>query len=227
MGRSSAERTNISQLRITLGINQGAFAKLLGRSLTAVQSLETGRLKLSKQLAGEISTRTGVNPRWLLDGNREEAPYDMSGKPWSAETYKKLLTEVPHHLKDNDEVFRQRMLEVGTQLSQARNLAGLRRIYRSLSNGGQALEVGRKVDQFLARIMLDMNIQPDVNMMEEVRYAEHEASRKSQNVLRVAGIKEQPAPIPAKGEPTPAEAHLRSRSERIVGSALVGAAWRK
>lgn len=230
MARPPVVRTNLSRLRLALSLNQTAFARLLGRSLAAIQSLETGRLDLSRQLAGEVSSITGVSSRWLLDNNLDEEPYDMVGKPWTLQTYQKLQLEIPHDLKEGDEVFRQRMLELGTQLSLARNLAGLRRVYRALNNGGQALEIGRRVDQFVAGLMAELDVKPDVNMMEEVRYAEHEADRKTQNVLRVMGVKPPPA-VPLV-EPVPYMKELplqqnSSQTSKIKGAAMVGSAWRK
>jgi transcriptional regulator with XRE-family HTH domain len=225
MARPTIVRTNIARLRLALSMNQGGFAKLLGRSMAAVQSLEIGRLRLSRQLAGEIAGRTGVNPRWLLDNHLDESPYDMGGKPWSAATFHRVKDELPHHLKEGDEVFRQRMLELGVQLAQARNLAGLRRVYRALENAGLALEMGRRVDQFLASLMAEMDIKPDVNMMEEIRYAEHEAERKSQNVLRVMGVAQ--TQRPALSAEVPAFVPAAPAERRPRGLELVGAAWRK
>lgn len=230
MARPPVVRTNLSRLRLSLSLNQTSFARLLERSLAAIQSLETGRLALSRQLAGEISSRTGVSPRWLLDNDLDEDPYDLVGKPWTLQTYQKIQAEIPHDLKDGDEVFRQRMLELGTQLSLARNLAGLRRVYRALNNGGEALEIGRRVDQFIAGLMAELDVKPDVNMMEEVRYAEHEADRKTQNVLRVMGVKAPPL-VPLV-EPVPYQKPLPLSGEggspvRVKGAAMVGSAWRK
>lgn len=231
MARPPVVRTNFTRLRLALSLNQAAFARLLGRSLPAIQSVETGRLALSRQLAGEVSSRIGVSPRWLLDNDLDMPPYDMVGKPWTLQTYQKLQAEIPHDLKEGDEVFRQRMLELGTQLSVARNLAGLRRVYRALNNGGQALEIGRRVDQFIAGLMAEMDLKPDLNMTEEIRYAEHEADRKTQNVLRVMGVKQPPLVPMAEPVSYQKELPLASGSgasvAKIKGAAMVGSAWKK
>jgi hypothetical protein len=199
MARPSQVRTNIARLRLALLLNQNQFARLLRRSTACVQSLELGRLRLSSQLAGEISSRTAVNPRWLLDNKLDEPPYDMSCKPWSMASFQKLHSEIPYTAKQGDEVFRQRMLEVATQLALARNMAGVRRLYRAMSTAGEVLDIGRKLDQFIAGIMMEKDLRPDLNMTEEVRFAEREAERKSQNVLRVMGVS-WPAPVSALGE---------------------------
>jgi transcriptional regulator with XRE-family HTH domain len=230
MARPPVVRTNLARLRLSLSMGQSSFARLLGRSLAAVQSLESARLALSRQLAGEISSRTGVSADWLLDNDLDEAPYDLVGKPWTLQTYQKLQAEIPHDLKEGDEVFRQRMLELGTQLSTARNLAGLKRVYRSLHNGGQALEIGRRVDQFLATLMAELNVKPDVNMMEEIRFAELEADRKTQNALRVMGVSTPPVVPLAPPVSYQKELPLSDSSGKPMrkkGAAMVGAAWRE
>ncbi|MFZ4592800.1 MAG: helix-turn-helix domain-containing protein [Verrucomicrobiaceae bacterium] len=189
MGRPSLVRTNVARLRLALSLNQQQFARLLRRSTASVQSLEMGRLRLSGQLAGEIATRTGVHPRWLMENNLSEAPYDMLSRPWSLASLQRLHNEIPCNAKADDEVFRQRMLEVASQLALARNVAGIRRLYRSVTSGGQVIAIGRRLDQFIASLMMEYKVDPDVNMTEEIRYAEREADRKTQNVLRVAGVK--------------------------------------
>jgi|GEM_PF-2969555 transcriptional regulator with XRE-family HTH domain len=189
MARPSLVRTNIARLRLALSLNQQQFARLLRRSTASVQSLEMGRLRLSGQLAGEIATRTGVHPRWLMENDLNETPYDMLGRPWSLSTFQRLHSEIPSDAKADDEVFRQRMLELASQLALARNVAGIRRIYRALNTGSQVIALGRRLDQFIASLMMEYKLDADLNMTEEIRYAEREADRKTQNVLRVAGVK--------------------------------------
>jgi hypothetical protein len=197
MARPSKVRTNIARLRLNLGKSQSEFALLIRRSVACVQSLELARLKLSTELAGEISRRTAVHPRWLLENNLEESAYDLTGNPWTLASYTRLRDEIPHHVLQGDDVMRQRMLELATQLSLARNLAAIKRLYRALENGGQVVEIGRRIDQFLTSLMIENNVHPDQHMMEEVRYAERESDRKTQNVLRVAGVATTPSPAMA------------------------------
>ena len=123
-----------------------------------------------------------------MDNRLDEPPYDMTGKPWTMASFQRLHTEIPYNAKEGDEVFRQRMLELGTQLVLARNVAGIKRIYRAMESAGKVLEIGRRLDQFVAGIMMENDIRPDTNMMEEIRFIEREADRKCQNVLRVAGV---------------------------------------
>lgn len=193
MARPSQVRTNIARLQLALSLNQAQFARLIGRSTASVQSLELGRLRLSAELAAEIAAKTGISSRWLMENRLDEAPYDMTGKPWDMASFQKLHTEIPYNAKEGDEIFRQRMLELGTQLVLARNIAGIKRIYRAMDTAGKVLEIGRRIDQFVASIMMEYDLRPDLNMAEEIRYVEREADRKCQNVLRVAGVN---APVP-------------------------------
>ncbi len=188
MARPSQVRTNVARLRLALSLNQNQFARLIRRSTACVQSLELNRLRLSSELAGEIAAKTGVSSRWLMDNRLDEPPCDMTGKPWNMATFQRLHTEIPYNAKEGDDVFRQRMLELGTQLVLARNVAGIKRVYRAMESAGKVLEIGRRLDQFLATIMMENDIRPDTNMMEEIRFIEREADRKCQNVLRVAGV---------------------------------------
>ena len=66
-------------------LTQDRFAKLLGRTVATVKSLETGRLALSEELAKRISQVTGVSLPWLLKGNGEEAIRGRDGKSYSLE----------------------------------------------------------------------------------------------------------------------------------------------
>lgn len=188
MARPSQVRTNVARLRLKLGKSQPEFALFIRRSTACIQSLEMGRLKLSMELAGEISKITGVSPRWLLESRLDEEPYDLTGNAWTLATFTRVRDEIPHHVLQGDDVMRQRMLELASQLSLARNVASIKRVYRALEHGGQVVDVGRRIDQFLASLMIEHDIHPDQHMMEEVRYAEREADRKTKNVLRVAGV---------------------------------------
>ena len=195
MARPPKVRTNIARLRLNLGKSQTEFALLIRRSAACIQSLELQRLRLSIELAGLIARRTGVHPRWLLENDLEESAYDLTGNRWTMESYSRLRDEMPHHLVQSDEVMRQRMTELATQLSLGRNLASIKRLYRAQENGGQVVEIGRRIDQFVASLMIEKNVRPDTLMMEEVRSAEREADRKTQNVLRVAGVSAAPKPF--------------------------------
>ena len=52
-----------------------SLLKMVGLSLSAVEKLESGRLKISEAVAQKISFETGVDARWLLDGDPQMPPF--------------------------------------------------------------------------------------------------------------------------------------------------------
>ena len=94
----SQKKTSVAVLRTQLGLTVEEFAKLIGKSVSTVTSLETGRLNLSEETAYDIYTQTGVSMKWLLDGNPKEKPYmieDDSKRPYT----KDLFERIQAHLK--------------------------------------------------------------------------------------------------------------------------------
>jgi transcriptional regulator with XRE-family HTH domain len=91
--RPSSKRTTVAVLREILGLSVEELAGLIGKSVPTVQSLESGRLKLSQETAVEISKKTGVSLKWLLDGKTRLEPYydDGSGpKPYDLNIFEEL-----------------------------------------------------------------------------------------------------------------------------------------
>lgn len=69
----SQSKTTVSVLRSIIGISAQDLAELTGRSIHTIQSVESGRLALSEELAVKMSVETGVCAQWLV--NREpQAP---------------------------------------------------------------------------------------------------------------------------------------------------------
>jgi DNA-binding XRE family transcriptional regulator len=77
--RHSSEKHNVARLRVLVGEKQEAFAQLIGCSVHTLQSIETGRLKLSEELARRISAATDVDLNWLRQN-------DLKAKPRVANT---------------------------------------------------------------------------------------------------------------------------------------------
>jgi transcriptional regulator with XRE-family HTH domain len=71
----SKKKTTVAVLRQILGITVEEFSKLIDKSVTTVNSLETGRLKLSEETAFRIQQETGVEMSWLLTAKSKEKPY--------------------------------------------------------------------------------------------------------------------------------------------------------
>lgn len=74
MPRLSAQKHNVARLRILLELKQDGFARLVGCSIHTLQSVESGRMKLSKSLATQISAVTGVHVDWLLKNRLKSVP---------------------------------------------------------------------------------------------------------------------------------------------------------
>jgi DNA-binding XRE family transcriptional regulator len=77
--RHSSEKNNVARLRVLIGEKQDAFAQLIGCSIHTLQSVETGRLKLSEELARRIAAATDVNLNWLRQN-------DLSAEPCVADS---------------------------------------------------------------------------------------------------------------------------------------------
>ena len=75
----SQGRTKVALLRKAIGLSAKDFAKLIGRSIDTIRSLESGRLALSRRLAAQLSYRTGVPMSWFLDKSIKGPPVDIAG----------------------------------------------------------------------------------------------------------------------------------------------------
>jgi len=77
--RYSSESRNVARLRVFLGESQPQFAKLIDCSVHTLQSIETGRLRLSEHLARRISAATDVHLHWLLENDLKAKIVDARG----------------------------------------------------------------------------------------------------------------------------------------------------
>ena len=85
--RISKLKTTVAALRNKLEMKTPEFANLVGLSLSAVEKLETGRLKLSTDVAMKISVETGVSEWWLKLGDPAVPPHDQNGRPFTEDTF--------------------------------------------------------------------------------------------------------------------------------------------
>ena len=72
--RHSSQKHNVARLRVLTGEKQESFAKLIGCSVHTLQSVETGRLKLSEELARRIAAATDVDLNWLQQNDLTAEP---------------------------------------------------------------------------------------------------------------------------------------------------------
>jgi transcriptional regulator with XRE-family HTH domain len=90
----STHRHPVAVLRILLGLDQQDFAKLIGCSVSTVQSIELGpgRMPLSPEMAMLITDKTGIDPDWLMAGDPSATPVGVNGKPYTGHlsTFQKM-----------------------------------------------------------------------------------------------------------------------------------------
>ena len=67
-------KTTVSVLRSIIGIPARELAKLTGRSIHTIKSVESGRLALSEELALKMSIETGICAQWLVNGDPHAPP---------------------------------------------------------------------------------------------------------------------------------------------------------
>jgi transcriptional regulator with XRE-family HTH domain len=75
--------TTVAVLRTILGIKDEQMAELLGCSRHAIHSLESGRLKLSDELATKMFHETGISLDWLLEGDPSAPAISARGEPYT------------------------------------------------------------------------------------------------------------------------------------------------
>jgi transcriptional regulator with XRE-family HTH domain len=88
----SLKRTTVAVLRQELQMSVEEFARLINRSPSTIEKLESGLLALSEELAFEIAKESGIAVGWLLEGNPKIKPYridpaDDSKITWSKEIF--------------------------------------------------------------------------------------------------------------------------------------------
>lgn len=76
--RHSPLRHPLAVLRITIGLNQKEMGDLVKRARVTIQAVELGKMPLSEGLACRIAEATGVELKWLLDGD-PTAPLRKAG----------------------------------------------------------------------------------------------------------------------------------------------------
>jgi plasmid maintenance system antidote protein VapI len=91
--RTSTKCTPAAVLRGILGIKVAGMAELLGCSSHTIQSLETGRLKMSQDIASRMLIETDISPQWLLAGDAKVPPYSVYDMPYTKEIFEHVQAE--------------------------------------------------------------------------------------------------------------------------------------
>ena len=98
---TSQQKSKVAQTRLITGETAEAFADIIGKSISTLRSLESGRLKLSEKTASDISSATGVSFSWLMS---EKNTDPIVGGVEPAEAFTKE-TYVHHTAKKRRPVF--------------------------------------------------------------------------------------------------------------------------
>jgi len=72
----NAPKSTLAVLRRIIGIGQKEMADLVGCSFPTIQAIEYRKLELSERLGEQISIQTGIDVKWLLDGDTSKPPID-------------------------------------------------------------------------------------------------------------------------------------------------------
>jgi transcriptional regulator with XRE-family HTH domain len=74
--------TKLRQLRKCIGKRQKEMADWAGCSPGLIQSIETGRRRLSTEIALRISNSTGVDATWLMSNDSDVPMINSAGEPY-------------------------------------------------------------------------------------------------------------------------------------------------
>lgn len=85
--RTSLKRTTPAVLRSIIGIKDIEWAEILNCSTATIHSVESGRLRLSDELARKMAHESGVALSWLLDGEVEAEPISKRNEPYTREAF--------------------------------------------------------------------------------------------------------------------------------------------
>ena len=92
--RTSQRKTTVAVHRSLLGIKVADYSDMIGRKTSYLQGIETGRERLTEELALIIEKQTAVSHVWLLAGNVNTAPFSEAGEPYSLETFKRRRQQI-------------------------------------------------------------------------------------------------------------------------------------
>lgn len=87
--RASSKKTPAAVLRSIIGIKVPEMAELLQCSTATIQSIESGRLKVTDMMAFKMYDHTGVSIQWLQGGDAKR-PITEEGKPYTRTAYERV-----------------------------------------------------------------------------------------------------------------------------------------
>ena len=92
--RTSERKTTVAVHRSLLGIKVADYSDMIGRKTFYLQGIETGRERLTEELALIIEKQTAVSHVWLLAGDVNADPFNELGDPYSVETFKRRRQQI-------------------------------------------------------------------------------------------------------------------------------------
>jgi transcriptional regulator with XRE-family HTH domain len=145
----SMKLTCVAVLRTKLGLTVEQFARLIDKSVSTINSLESGRLALSQETAIRIEEETGVSMEWLLGNNPSDEPFwfnqESQQQPWVKARFELIQSNnLPSGLKPAKPAWRlpNAITVVGDWLS----------IYSAADQKGQGSRAAYLMGQFLEKL---------------------------------------------------------------------------
>jgi transcriptional regulator with XRE-family HTH domain len=104
----TTQKTPAAVLRKILGITDHEMADKLKRSVHTIRSIESGRLKLTHELATKMFHETGISPAWLLNGDPGAPPVASDGERYEKKMFDraqaaKIHYDQPHPIFRNND----------------------------------------------------------------------------------------------------------------------------
>jgi transcriptional regulator with XRE-family HTH domain len=98
----STLRTTAAVLRSILEIKDSKMAEVLGCSVSTINSVESGRLRLSAALARKIHYNSGISIGWLMDGDPTAPPVSADGREYTKAIFEEVQARKKYFATSQD-----------------------------------------------------------------------------------------------------------------------------
>jgi len=188
--RHSSKKTTTAFLRSIVGVKVEEFASILGVSVASINSVESGRLKLSALMMKRLTHQTGISLKWLADGDLNAKPMTGTGEEFTRQTFERAQASKVHFDKVPEFIF-------GSQF-----VGFAARLRAILSSANQSdnfaladYKVGKLVDALSAEFGEDVN--ESANLLVALPLIESDIA----GVKRVTSLKPWEAPPAPRAKP--------------------------
>lgn len=196
MPRTSKSTHPISKLRAILGlaqakqsISQAKFAKLIGCSASAIESIEMAnrRLKVSDDLADRIQAATGADPDSVKKSRGY--PNDYNGRPynlWSWMSWQMRQKRINNYSEANlSRLFVTLEVFVEAAKKKGKLFQFLLALQKAASKASRDLEIDKAANEIA--IKKDINLKegflPPWNAADHIKYTYDESMKTSRNII--------------------------------------------